>query len=247
MLNKKFSALMMLLIVVTASLVGITNIYKPADVQAQVQPKQLRPNAGQALNQQQSPPAGAQQRQQQLERPVQGALERQQSTLQTAMQSIQDKQLAQRILPYIIKGIDGKTLLQKIDAKTLAAKVLPYLEISANVITRDGPTANLKRTNPIIGATGSSPLSSTAKCNDYEIAVGGGFRFNSDPEESYVSQNIHTQPNGWYAASQMKASGNLQATVTCLMINVGLKNVQQPQPPSPPPGGPPLQPPPGLR
>jgi hypothetical protein len=239
----KFSVQMMLLLSI-ALLVGISNIiYKPADVQAQVQPKQLRPNAGQALNQQ--PSAAAQQKQQ-----VQGALERQQSTLQTGLQSIQDRQLAERLLPYIIKGIDGKTLLQKIDAKTLAAKVLPYLDISANVITRDGPTSTIRKSTPIIGSAGSSPLFSKAKCNNGETAVGGGFRFDSDPEDSYVSTNIpYIQENGWYSASQMKVSGKLQASVTCLTINVGLKNVQQPQQPQqqPPPGGPPLQPPPGLR
>ena len=45
--------------------------------------------------------------------------------------------MVDRLFPYIIQKIDGKTLaqkidvvtlLQKIDAKTLAAKVLPYLE-----------------------------------------------------------------------------------------------------------------------
>jgi hypothetical protein len=81
---------------------------------------------------------------------------------------LEDKQLLDRLFPQIIKRMDGKTL---------AAKVLPYLDVSANVIYRDGPTATIKRSNPIIGATGSSPFSSTAKCNDGDIVVGSGFRF----------------------------------------------------------------------
>jgi hypothetical protein len=117
------------------------------------------------------------------------------------------------------------------DGKTLATKVLPYLDISARVISRDGTTGILNKNKPIIGVVGADSLSSTAKCNNGEIAVGGGFQFESDPQDSYVILNKPSEPNGWYAASLMKESGKIRASVICLTINVGLKNVQQPQPP----------------
>ena len=205
------------------------------------------PNANQVLKQpqQQQPPISA--AQQQLQTPSQPSLSSSAATTefnpqqknakdQAIAQVVADKKLLDRLFPQIIERLDGKTLAQKIDAatlvqkidgNTLAAKVLPYLDISANVITRGGPTSIMQRTNPIIGATGWSPLFSTAKCNTGEIAVGGGFRFSSEPGDSLVSDNIPNQQNGWFSSSQMKASGKLQATVTCLTINVGLKNVPQ--------------------
>jgi hypothetical protein len=163
-----------------------------------------------------------------------------------------DKLLLDRLFPQIIKRIDGATLLQKIDAKTLAAKVLPYLDISASVVRRDG-VANKLDVNDVardLGLTGAEPLSSTAKCsNNGEIAVGGGFRFYSDPEDSYVGGEGLTGENGWHAYGLMTDNGDIQASATCLTLNVGLKGAPQPQPqqPSPPPGGVPLQPPPNLR
>jgi hypothetical protein len=66
-----------------------------------------------------------------------------------------DKQLVDRIFPYIIERIDGKTLAQKIDAatllqkiddKTLAAKALPYLDIKVSTTERDGQTYDVKGT-----------------------------------------------------------------------------------------------------
>jgi hypothetical protein len=231
MLSKKISVLMTMLLIATAvSLVGISNIiYKPANIQAQAQqqPQQQLPNAGQVLKKQPL----------QLQKPqplgTGGKPLMTQQRAETLNQALADKQLLDRLFPQIIKRIDGKTL---------ATKVLPYLDISANVISRDGPAATIKRSNPIIGQTGSSPLSSTAKCNDGEIAVGGGYDFQSDPADSYVSSNAPTQPepNGWNTASQMKDDGRIKASVLCLTINVGLKNVQQSQQP-PLPG--PLRPP----
>jgi hypothetical protein len=170
-----------------------------------------------------------------------------QQRAETLAQASVDKILLDRLFPQIIKRIDGNTLLQKIDAKTLAAKVLPYLDISASVVRRDG-VANKLDVNDIardLGLTGAEPLSSTAKCNNGEIAVGGGFRFYSDPEDSYVGGEGLTGENGWHAYGLMTDNGNIQASATCLTLNVGLKGAPQPQPqpqqPSSPPGGPPLQ------
>jgi hypothetical protein len=235
MLSKKFSALLMttLLIATAASLVGITSIYNPANVQAQGQlsQQQQQQQQPQPLQKPQTPQSSIT-----ALTPKQALSKLNPERLKAMNQALEDKILLDRLFPQILKRIDGKTL---------AAKVLPYLDISANVITRDGPTATIRKSTPIIGSVGSSPLFSTAKCNNGETAVGGGFRFDSEPEDSFVSTNIpNIQQNVWYSASQMKVSGKLQAAVTCLTINVGLKNVQQ-QPSLPPPGGPPLQPPPG--
>src|SRR5919109_3556588 len=132
----KYSVLMML-IIVTASLVGISSsIYKPANVETQPQSPQQgqlqSPNtaAPPTLGKRLTGPQGQQQ---------------QQSNVGTLVQIQQDKALVDRLFPYIIQKIDGKTLaqkidvatlLQKIDAKTLAAKVLPYLDVNVVAIER---------------------------------------------------------------------------------------------------------------
>jgi hypothetical protein len=227
---KKSSAFMMLLIV-TASIIGISTVYKPVDIETQrQQPQQMVPNSGKILGQQQQQAPG-----------TQGLVT--QKEFQTTSQILADTLLLDRLFPQIVKRLDGKTL---------ATKVLPYLDISANVIRREGAAdvLNVQDVARDLGLTGAEPLSSTAKCNSGEIAVSGGYTFSSDPEDSYVSAEALGE-NGWGAYALMKDNGEIKASVTCLTINVGLKNVQQPQQqpqqPSPPPGGPPLRPPPNLR
>jgi hypothetical protein len=212
------SSILMMLLITTASFVGMS-IYQPANVSTQPQ---------------------------QIPEP-QGLITRQQH--ESMAQIMADAQLLDRIMPQIIKRIDGKTLLQKLDGKTLATKVLPHLDISANVIRRDGPASvlNVQNVARDLGLTGAEPLSSAARCNSGEIAVSGGFSFSSDPEDSYISAEGLGE-NGWGAFALMKDNGQLKASVTCLTINVGLKDVQQPQQqPSLPPGGTPLKPLPNLR
>ncbi len=50
-----------------------------------------------------------------------------------------------------------------------------------------------------------------------------------------------TSQNGWAAGAVLGDNGRIQAYVTCLTLNVGLKDANQPQTP---PGGPSLQQPP---
>jgi hypothetical protein len=221
----------MMLLLVTASIIGISTVYRPADVEAQrQQPQQMVPNSGKILGQQQLP-------QQQQTPGTQGLVT--QKEFQSTSQILNDALLLDRIMPQIIKRLDGKTL---------ATKELPYLDISANVIRREGPpdVLNVQDVARDLGLTGAEPLSSTAKCNSGEMAVSGGFSFSSDPEDSYVSGEALGE-NGWGAYALMGDNGEIKAYVTCLTINVGLKNAQQAQQPqqqpSPPPGGPPLQPP----
>ena len=63
--------------------------------------------------------------------------------------------MVDRLFPYIIQKIDGKTLaqkidvatlLQKIDAKTLAAKALPYLDNKITITYRAGEK-NIQKSN----------------------------------------------------------------------------------------------------
>src|ERR687889_625277 len=129
------TSLSMMVLLVAASLIGISSIYKPANVETQPQPQQ---------QQQQLVPPGQIQRQpaivtQQQPQSSTGKITTQQQA-ETLAQATSDNLLLNRLFPQIIKRIDGNTLLQKIDAKTLAAKVLPYLDISASVSSRYGTT-----------------------------------------------------------------------------------------------------------
>src|SRR5215210_3682746 len=109
---KKYSIFMMLLIV--ASLIGISSIYQPANVETQPQPQQQPLVKGPSMK------------------------------IPGAEQFLADKLLLDRLFPQIIKRIDGSTLLRKIDAKTLAAKVLPYLDLNVAVTERPGQTSTIK-------------------------------------------------------------------------------------------------------
>jgi hypothetical protein len=232
MLKKSFVFMMLLV----ASLITISGAaYHQMDVaKAQPQPQQPQQQPlqqqGQIQLKPQSPIAKGPVAQKQFE---------------TAVQALADKQLLDRLFPQIIKRMDGKTL---------ATKVLPYLDITASVSPRQGTpsTLNVNDVARDLGLTGAEARGSTAKCNDGEIAVSGGFSFRSDPEDSYVTADHRSsQENGWYSGAMMGDNGKIQAFVTCLTINVALKDAQQPQQPqqqpSPPPGGPPLQPPSNLR
>jgi hypothetical protein len=138
---------------------------------------------------------------------------------------------------------------------TLATKVLPYLDIQAVVHPRQSQAQQFNAPADIardLGLTGQSPpVMSAVKCDSGEIAVGGGFAFFGDPGDDYLAVSAPHGQNEWLSGAYFAEGGSIQAQVTCLTINVGLKNIQQPQQPqqqpSPPPGGPPLQPPPNLR
>jgi hypothetical protein len=90
-----------------------------------------------------------------------------------------DTELVDRIMPLIIKRIDGKTLaqktdaatlLQKIDAKTLAAKVLPYLDIKLIPLERMAPNTRVE-VSELLSHSGKSTVPYAAD----EVLVDGGF------------------------------------------------------------------------
>ncbi len=153
MLKKPFVFLMLL----GASLIVISSAahHQPevATAQPQQQPQQS-PQQGQLQSPNTAPPTlgkrltGPQGQQQQA------------SNVATLVQIQQDKALVDRLFPYIIQKIDGKTLaqkidvatlLQKIDAKTLAAKLLPHLQVKANGSGFSALTENIKKRMPLAG------------------------------------------------------------------------------------------------
>jgi hypothetical protein len=235
----KKSSLFMMLLLLAASIVGISTVYMPADIETQSQPQQpqqMLPNSGRLLGQLQQP----QQQQQQQAPGTQGLVT--QKEFQTTSQILTDTLLLDRLFPQIVKRLDGKTL---------ATKVLPFLDITATVNPRysqplkyDAP-ADVARD---LGLTGQEPAKiSKVGCNEGEMAVGGGFSFRGDPQDDYLSISGPNGQNEWASGAVFAEGGTIQSYVTCLTINVGLKGTNQPAQPAQPPGGPALQPPLKLR
>jgi hypothetical protein len=217
---KKYSMLMMLLIG-TASLIGISSsIYQPANVETQ--PQQI--------------PG------------TEGLITRQQK--ENMDQYMADSQLLDRIMPIIIKRIDGKTLaqkidaatlLQKIDAKTLAAKVLPYLDLNVALTQRPGQIGSIK-----VGALAPGGAAwGKAGCPPGETAVSAGFTHQAKGDLSVFSL-YRTDPNSnaWDVTTDFDDTGKVFTYAECLKVELALKEPQQPQQSEQqPPGGPPLRPP----
>jgi hypothetical protein len=214
----------MMLLIVAASLVGISSnsIYQPANVKSQPQQPQQQPQPKQR---------------------IEGLLTREQGG---AGQYMADTELVDRIMPLIVKRIDDKTLaqkidvatlLQKIDAKTLAAKVLPYLDIKVVVTDRPGQTSIVK-----IGTLNTRAVGQTfAGCNQDETVVSGGF-YNEVPQNSEADPLIFEKvQNQWKTAILFTEDGKVHSYANCLKVGLGLKEEQQLE--QLPPGGPPLQPP----
>ena len=221
-MSKKSSVFMMLL---AASLIGIGSAihHQPEVTTAQPQPN---PNtAPPTLGKRLTGPQGQQQ---------------QQSNTATLVQIQQDKELVNRLFPYIIQKIDGKilaqkidvaTLLQKIDAKTLAAKVLPYLDNKITITYRAGEK-NIQKSNF---------MELKAGCLPEEIAVSGGF-FNYKNSLVEYRPNKVVSPDYWQFEFYGGDHGPAVTStgVNCLKAELGLAS-------EPAPGGAPLQPPPNLR
>jgi hypothetical protein len=219
--------MLMMLLIVTASLVGISSsIYKPASVETQPQsPAQPPPAQKQAQNN---------------------------IVTQQMGQVIEDKVLVDRLFPYIIQKIDGKTLLQKLDGKLLAQKVFPYLDLKVNVVEREGQRGQVKASIPGLGT--SKFLYLKAPCAPDETVISGGF--SGSPGEITLSirdrknneDQTYSPSNGWQVSGYVDEGHFLSSFAYCLKAELVLKQEQQPQQPSSspsqPPGGPPLRPPP---
>lgn len=97
------SSVLMMLLVGTGSLVGISSIYTPANVETQPQPQPQKP---------QTTIPGLKMPQSKIELG-------QQIADQNALRAIQDKQLLDRLMPQIIKRIDVKLVLTERPSKTV--------------------------------------------------------------------------------------------------------------------------------
>ena len=148
--------------------------------------------------------------------------QQQQSNVGTLVQIQQDRELVNRLFPYIIQKIDGKTLAQKIDGGLFAQKVFPYLDIISTVTVRYGPYQEVV---------------SSARCLPGEQLVGGGYQYGG-PTEAIVTKTYPYSDNqglGWqstYNAGEID-NAKIVSYVTCLSQRIALKGVQEPSNPAP--------------
>jgi hypothetical protein len=231
-MQKKSFVLMMLL---AASLIGISSATNHQPEGAIAQPQQSQQQPLLSPNTAAPPTLGKR-----LTSP-QGMQQQQQSNVGTLVQIQQDKALVDRLFPYIIQKMDGKTLaqkidaatlVQKIDAKTLAAKVLPYLDNKITITYREGEK-NMQK---------SDWMDLKAGCLPGEIAISGGFNgLYQNSLVKYIPNKV-SSPDYWQFTFYGGEQPALTRTgVNCLKAELGLVSE------SPPPGGAPLQPPPNLR
>ena len=211
-----YSVLMMLLLG-TGSLVGISSMYTPANVETQPQPP---PNTRGLVTQKE---------------------------FQSTSQILNDALLLDRLFPQIIKRIDGNTLLQKIDGKLLAQKVFPYLDVNVVLTQRPGQIGNIKvgALSPTGGAAwgkaGCPPGETAVSAGFTHEAKGDVSVFSlrkNDPNSNMWDITSSFDDTGrvlTYAQC---------LTVELALKDVQQPQQPQPQQPSQPPGGPPLQPPP---
>jgi hypothetical protein len=201
MLKKSFVFMMLL----AASLIGISSAahHQPEVASGQPQtPQQQQPQV-------QSPSNAPNIIGKRLTSPQEAQKE---SNIGTIIQMKQDKALVDRLFPYIIQKIDGKTLLQKIDARTLAAKVLPYLDIENSV------TPSSRGLTTTIGE-GQRPFPLTSNCAEGSVLTGGGFSGPGSMINSYIDSQgkavVVVQGNpkqtGYYAAHAYCLSSELVA------------------------------------
>ena len=227
MLRKSF-VLMMLL---AASLIGISGAtnHQPEVAIAQPQPQQPQqpPQQGQIQSPNTAPPTLGKR----LTSP-QGMQQQQKSDVPTAIQIQEDKALVDRLLPYIMQKIDGKILAQKLDTVTLLRKldngfikrllaewVHPYMDLKVSVVQKEGQKNNVHM---------------YASCGSDGTLVSGGF----DARLGTVYSFKLFPNNEWYVASDHPAGSTSYAN--CLKAELGLLSEPRPPPPPPPsqpPGG----------
>jgi TolA-binding protein len=236
---KKSFVLMMLL---ASSLIGISSAtnHQPEVAIAQPQPPQS-PQQGQLQSPNTASPTFGSEKELEQKRQTQRQLQQQQSNVGTLVQIQQDKALVDRLFPYIIQKIDGKTLaqkidvatlLQKIDAKILAAKVIPYLDNKITMTYREGEK-NMQK---------SDWMDLKAGCLPGEIAISGGFTgLYQNSLVKYIPNKVSGLDYWQFTFYGGEQPAMTRAGVNCLKAELGLVSD------SPPPGGAPLQPPPNLR
>jgi hypothetical protein len=152
----------------------------------------------------------------------QGMQQQQQSNVGKLVQIQQDKELVNRLFPYIIQKIDGKTLAQKIDGGLLAQKIFPYLDLISSVTIRYGPYQEVV---------------SSGRCLPGEQLVGGGYQYGG-PTDAIVTKTYPYSDNQGLAWQSTYNAGEIDnakivSYVTCLSQRIALKGIQEPTPPAP--------------
>ena len=209
----------MMVLLVAASLIVISSgaHHQPEVTTAQPQPQQQQQ---QLQSPNTAPPT--------LGKRLTGPQEAQkQSNVGTLIQIQQDRELVNRLFPYIIQKIDVQTLLQKIDAKTLAAKLLPHIRV-----TLDGAISTSDRIEVRKGALDSDTYHHVyAKCAPGTVLWGGGGHvrdgylndWRRSPEDNWlVETGIAETGNQWKITAKMSSSGDIYAEAICRKISLAL-------------------------
>ena len=206
---RKYSIFMMLLLA-TGSLVGISSIYQPTNVETQPQQQPQRLTPGQKL----TVPG------------IEGTTQLPRDQQQFLNQAMSDTQLLDRLMPLIIN---------RLDSKMLAQKILPHLTVTLRMGDNYGPIVEVKKDT---GMAPASYHTAEARCPPGTRVMGGGGTIQSYTDGSIESMGpIPTQR--FSVVAKMTGSGTILAYATCLgEVAIGLKDVQQPQQQSSQPLGP---------
>jgi hypothetical protein len=211
-------SLLMMLLIVAASLVGISSsIYKPVNVETQAQSPLQSP---------QSPQQG------QLQSPNTAVP----PTLGKRLTQ-EDQALLDKLFPHIIRKIDGKTLAQKIDSETLINKiggrrlaeiVLPYIQVSVGA----SPAYTQKTTvNKDALAPDTYHTVSVATCPPGTRVFGGGGHVldrslnnpKNNAEDNQIVESGVSDRGGWKITAKMSSSGEVYGYALCGKATLSLK------------------------
>jgi hypothetical protein len=211
-------SMFMMVLLGAASLIGISSIYQPANVETQPQQSQQLVPPGQIQKQ---PPIVTQQQPQSST----GKIITQQGA-ETLAQATADKQLLDRLFPQIIKRIDGNTLLQKIDAKTLAAKVIPHIQVTLRMGQVYSPLVQIKKDYlssdsfhivEAICPPGTRVMGGGGEISPERAGPSGLFDFNAkDVADNNIAALQIIPTNRLDMIAKMETGGYIKSYATCL-------------------------------
>jgi hypothetical protein len=202
------SSIFLMLLLGTASLVGISSIYQPANVETQPQPQQQQPQqqlqSAPTLGKRLTGPQGQQQ---------------QQSNTGTLVQIQQDKALVDRLFPYIIQKIDGNTLIQKIGPKRLAEIMLQHTQLRFGTEPREGGVVTVKKDT----FAQPSVHQSIATCPPGSKITGGGVVIMARGENAIggaadnqiIESRYGLLGNQWLGVVRMESGGSFYVQAVC--------------------------------
>jgi hypothetical protein len=216
-------SMFMMVLLGAASLIGISSIYQPANVETQPQQSQQLVPPGQI--QKQPPIVQQQPAQPQGLQPNTGKIITQQGA-ETLAQATADKQLLDRLFPQIIKRIDGNTLLQKIDAKTLAAKVIPHIQVTLRMGQVYSPLVQIKKDYlssdsfhivEAICPPGTRVMGGGGEISPERAGPSGLFDFNAkDVADNNIAALQIIPTNRLDMIAKMETGGYIKSYATCL-------------------------------